>query len=270
MSMFPETMRTPRLRYERIDDAVDVFERYEWTRSSRDARERETRYVTTSPDPHPKATADALQDHGDAWEENEQAYWAIFLRPGEPDASGDPVEAGEGSRASDGRADGVRETGDRVHVGVASLDALWENRRVHTGVELYKPYWGRGYAGERARALLKVTFEVLDVEVASVAHFAGNENSRSQMEGWVEQYGGSEDGYFRNAVPRDDGDGEPWDLRSYVITAADYRDAGGAPAVELDPEDVPSATSEPTDFDRAGGRDEVDDGDSDGEGGASA
>ncbi|MFC6955411.1 GNAT family N-acetyltransferase [Halorubellus litoreus] len=253
MSLFPETMRTPRLRYERIDDAVDAFERYAWTREGREARERETRYVTTTPDPHPKATADALADHGDAWADAEQAYWAVFLRPGEPDASGDPVEPG-----------------DRVHVGVASMDALWENRRVHTGVELYRPYWGRGYAGERARALLKVTFEVLDVEVASVAHFAGNENSRSQMEGWVEHYAGSEDGYFRNAVPRDGGDSEPWDLRSYVITAADYRDAGGAPEVELDPEDVPKPTAEPTDLDRASGRDEVDDGDSDGDGGASA
>jgi ribosomal-protein-alanine N-acetyltransferase len=231
MTVFPETMRTQRLRYERLDDAVDAFERYAWTRASRDARERETKYVTTSPDPHPKATRDALDDYGEAFEDAETAHWAIFLRPGEPDADGDTVQAG-----------------DRVHVGVANLDALWDRRRVHTGVALYRPYWGRGYAGERARALLAVTFDVLDLDVASVAHFEGNENSKRQMEKWVERFGGTEDGVFRNWVPRDGGDAEPWDLRSYSITADDYRDAGGAPAVELDPETVPLATTEPTEL----------------------
>jgi RimJ/RimL family protein N-acetyltransferase len=233
MTMFPETMRTPRLRYERVDDALDAFERYEWTRESRDARERETRYVTETPDPHPRATRDALDRWGEAFDAGDGARWAIVLRPGEPDADGHPVEAG-----------------DRVHVGVASLDALWDRRRAHTGVALYRPYWGRGYAGERAPALLKVTFDVLDLEVASVAHFAGNENSKRQMETWVAAYGGTEDGYFRNWVPRDGGDGEPWNLRSYSITAADYRDAGGAPAAELDPGEVPAPTSEPTDIAR--------------------
>ncbi len=28
-TLFPETMRTPRLRYERVDDALDAFERYD-------------------------------------------------------------------------------------------------------------------------------------------------------------------------------------------------------------------------------------------------
>jgi ribosomal-protein-alanine N-acetyltransferase len=249
MTPFPEAMRTPRLRYERVDDAVDAFERYEWTRASRDARERETAHVTETPDPHPKATRDALAERGAAFEGAETAHWAIFLRPGEPDADGDPVEAGEAPRASDGRADGDPvDAGDSVHVGVATLDALWDRRRVHTGVALYEPYWGRGYAGERARALLAVTFDVLDLDVASVAHFEGNENSKRQMEKWVDEYGGREDGVFRNWVPRDGGDAEAWDLRSYSITAADYRDAGGAPAVELDPGDVPRATAEPTEL----------------------
>lgn len=229
MTLFPETMRTPRLRYERLDHAVDAFERYAWTRASRDARERETRFVTTTPDPHPKATSDTLSDLGDAWEASDRAYWAVFLRPGEPDAAGEPVSAG-----------------DRVHVGVASLDALWDRRRVHTGVELFQPFWGRGYASERAAALLKVTFDVLDLEVASVAHFVGNENSKRQMEKWVDRFDGTEDGSFRNWVPRDGGDSDPWDLRSYAITAADYHDAGGAPEVELEPGDVPVATDEPT------------------------
>jgi len=252
MTLFPETMRTPRLRFERLDTAVDAFERYEWTRASRDARERETRFVTETPDAHPKATRDSLDAAREAWADADRANWALFLRPGEPDADGDPVEAGEAPRASDSRADGVRETGDRVHVGVASVDPLWDRRRFHTGVALHRPYWGRGYAGERAPALLKVGFERLDLEIASVAHFAGNENSRSQMESWVERFDGREDGYFRNWVPRDGGDEEPWDLRSYSITAEDYREAGGAPEVELDPDGAPHPTSEPTDLGRAG------------------
>jgi ribosomal-protein-alanine N-acetyltransferase len=233
MTLFPETMRTPRLRYERLDDAVDAFDRYAWTRDGRDARERETAYVTQTPDPHPRATRDELAGAGDAWADAEGAKWAICLRPGEPDADGDPVAPGES-----------------VHVGVASLDALWDRRRVHTGVSLYRPYWGRGYAGERAPALLKVAFDVLDLDVASVAHFAGNENSQRQMETWVDRYGGTEDGYFRHWVPRDGGEAEPWDLRSYSITAADYHEHGGAPAVELEPDDVPEPTPEPTTLDR--------------------
>jgi RimJ/RimL family protein N-acetyltransferase len=261
MGVFPETIRTPRLHFERADEAVDAFERYEWTRASRPARERETRYVTASPHPHPKAASDELASMGERFEGGERASWAIFLRPGEPDADGEPVEAGGAPRASDGRADGVRETGDRVHVGVATLDVLWDRRRVHTGVSLYRPYWGRGYAGERARALLAVAFDVLDLEVASVAHFAGNENSRRQMEAWVERFGGREDGSFRNWVPRDGGEAEPWDLRSYSIAAADYRAAGGVTDVELDPEDVPKASPAPTDMGRASGDDADEGGD---------
>jgi RimJ/RimL family protein N-acetyltransferase len=240
MSLFPEAMRTPRLRFERVDDAVDAFERYEWTRASREARDRETAFVTTNPDPHPKATAGSLADAGEAFEDGERATWVVFLRPGEPDADGDPVEAG-----------------DRVHVGVAAIEPLWEKRRVHTSVELHRPYWGRGYAGERAAALLAVAFDRLDLEVASVAHFDGNENSKRQMEGWVDRYGGREDGYFRNWVPRDDGESEPWDLRAYSITAGDYRDAGGAPEVDLDPDDVPESTTDPTSIEA----DAIDDGD---------
>jgi len=235
MSVFPATMRTPRLRFERVDDAVDAFERYAWTSSSRDARERETRYVTASPHPHPKAASDELASMGEAFADGERANWAILLRPGEPDADGEPVDAGE-----------------RVHVGVATLDCLWDRRRVHTGVSLYEPYWGRGYAGERARALLRVAFDDLDLEVASVAHFAGNENSRRQMEGWVDRFGGREDGSFRNWVPREGGDREPWDLRSYSITAADYEAAGGAPDVELEPASVPEPPPAPTDVDDGG------------------
>jgi ribosomal-protein-alanine N-acetyltransferase len=231
MTLFPERMRTPRLRYERFDEAVDAFDRYEWTRASRDARDRETRFVTQTPDAHPRETVESLEDVSERWSAGEGAYWAIYLRPGEPDADGDPVGAG-----------------DRVHVGVASVDPLWENRRVHTGVALYRPYWGRGYAGERAPALLAVAFERLDLDVASVAHFEGNENSKRQMEQWVDRFDGTEDGYFRNWVPRDGGDSEPWDLRAYTITASDYRDAGGAPEVELDPDDVPLATDEPTEL----------------------
>jgi len=219
MGVFPETIRTPRLRYERADEAVDAFERYEWTRASRPARERETEYVRRPEDPHPRAAGEWLADRGRKFEDGERANWALFARPGERDADGEPVEAGE-----------------RVYVGTADLAVLWEPRRAYTGVVLHEPFWGRGYSGERADALLKAAFERLDLDVAAAAHVVGNENSRRAIEKWTARYGGAVGGEVRNWLPHD-GAGSPWDVREVVVAAADYRAAGGAPDAELEPDE---------------------------------
>jgi len=85
---------------------------------------------------------------------------------------------------------------------------------------LRKPFWGRGYSGERAMALMKLAFDRLDLEIFSPAHFDGNENSRRAIEKYVDRVGGRYEGVLRNWVP--DGD-EVHDLRRYSVSQEEWQ-----------------------------------------------
>ncbi|NHN41199.1 GNAT family N-acetyltransferase [Halorubellus sp. JP-L1] len=195
MDLFPDAFETERLRYERLDAAMDAFECYE--HMGTDEFERLSEHISKDRHHHPKDSLDYLEESAEKWREGDRANWAMFPRDG---------EGGAGEFA-----------------GVASLIPLWDRRTARLGVWLLEEYQGRGYAGERADALIALAFDRLDLELVAAGHTDANDASRKAIERYVERYGGEYEGVLRNWVVLDD---EPRDLHRYSISAAEYDEAG--------------------------------------------
>ena len=191
-TLFPERIETERLRLEPIHEAVDPLEYYEICAYDDDIDEV-TEYLTWNPPETPKATVDFVEQSAENWDDNETATYVIFLREGQEGAG--EIAGGTG------------------------LHLDWEKRTAVLGMWLRKRFWGRGYSGERAAALIEVAFDRLDLEVVGVSHMVGNENSRRVIERYVETHGGRHEGRLRNWVVRD---GEPVDCHRYTISRAEY------------------------------------------------
>jgi RimJ/RimL family protein N-acetyltransferase len=95
---------------------------------------------------------------------------------------------------------------------------------------LRERFWGRGYSGERAAALLALAFERLDLELVTVTHLVGNENSRRAIEKYVDRFDGRRVGCFRNQHVID---GEPKDIVRYEVAREDYAESGERPDCEF-------------------------------------
>jgi len=162
-------------------------------------------------DPHetPKDTHDFLVDVERQWDDREQATYAIFARDDDATAP-DPKDGNDANEAS----------GELV--GTTNLDFDWDRRSAELGIWLRKPFWGRGYSGERAAALLELAFDRLNLELVGASHRTGNERSRRAIEKYVERFGGQHDGVLRDFFPRD---GEVGDLHRYTISREQYRAA---------------------------------------------
>lgn len=190
----PETMRTERLRIERLcHDAVDLQE-YHRVCSSDEGIDDVTRYLSWDPHESIRQTRAYLDMVERQWENGESA--AYLLRPREP-------EDGAGELA-----------------GGAGITFDWPERTGTLGVWLRKRFWGRGYSGERAAAFLELAFDRLDLDTVAVQHRADNEKSRRAVEKYVERFGGTYDGRLRNWVVKS---GETYDQDRYTIQQAQYR-----------------------------------------------
>lgn len=200
MDLFPPRFETDRLRYERLDAAMDAFALYAYTGT--DEYERLTEHISKDRHHHPKDALDYLQESAEKWGDGDRANYAIFPKEGED---------GAGSFA-----------------GVASLIPLWDRRTARLGVWLLEDYHGRGYSGERADALIWLAFERLDLELVAAGHTDENEPSRKAIERYVERWGGRYEGLLRNWVVLDD---EPRDLHRYSISRDEY----DAAAVDAEP-----------------------------------
>lgn len=205
--MFPETIETDRLRLERLTrDAVDPLKAYEHYAKS-DTIEEETRYISWNPHETPKETWDAFSQFGERWEDREDAVYAIFPRDG---------EAGAGEFA-----------------GTAGLHLDWDKHAASLGIWLRKPFWGRGYSGERAAALFDLAFSRLDLELVSVSHLPGNDESKRAIEKYTDRFGGCYEGHLRNYLV--DADGAVHDAHRYSVSQEEWREsvAEDRPTVEF-------------------------------------
>jgi RimJ/RimL family protein N-acetyltransferase len=192
--LFPETIETERLRLRKFDrETVGIQDLYEVTGRSETVDE-ETRYLTLDPHDTPKEARDMIAGAEEQWTDAESAVYAVYPRDGE---------------------DGAGEL-----AGTTNLACLWDRREARPGIMLRKPFWGRGYSGERAMALMKLTFDRLDLEIFSAAHFDGNENSRRAIRKYVDRVGGRYEGVLRNWVP--DGD-EIHDLHRYTVSRGEWQ-----------------------------------------------
>lgn len=208
--VFPEAVVTDRLRLVReTDEYVDLRERY----GSLDAdtiSDEAVEYAGIRTFEHLGDAREYVERREDHWDDRKGVTYAI--RPG-------PSEHGAGELA-----------------GEAELSMDWTQRSGHLSCYLREPFWGRGYSGERAGALLALGFERFDLDVVRTCHAVGNENSRRAVEKYVERFGGDQTARTRNIGWLD---GEPCDLVHYSITRESYEDSGEHPIVEFHDEGEP-------------------------------
>ena len=192
--MFPDAIETERLRFERLSrDAVDPLELYEYTSRRSETIDAEVAYVTWDPHAIPKDTVEMLERAEDKWDDREAATYAIYL--------------------------GASEDGADEFAGTTSLFFEWDKRLAYSGIWLRRPYWGQGYAGERAAALFSLAFDRLDLEVVVAAHLDGNDKSKRAIEKYVDRFDGRYEGRLRNEIVVDD---EPQDLHRYSISREEW------------------------------------------------
>ena len=197
--MFPERIETDRLILERLcHETLDVFEFYAICSDADgpEAMDEVTRYMPWEPHQTLLESKEYIDGVEERWEEGEAAGYVVRPRDGEPGA-------GE-------------------YAGNAALHIDWDRRTGNLGTWLRKRFWGRGYSGERAGALMELAFERLDLELVSVSHHADNDQSRRAIEKYVEAHGGRCEGLLRNWLPHGD---EVSDEYRYTISQAEYRDA---------------------------------------------
>jgi RimJ/RimL family protein N-acetyltransferase len=204
--MLPEVIETERLRLEpRTPAYVDPLTVYEYCREDAPAIDEITRYVPWRPHPHPKASVEFLERGAKKREDHEAAAYAVRPKAGE---------------------DGAGEL-----AGFAGLGFDWEKDSAELGCWFRKPFWGRGYSGERALALAELGFEHLDFEVLTVSHSPGNDQSERAITKYVERMGGRREGVMRNAGVDSIEGGGGVDLVRYSISQQEYREADPEQAV---------------------------------------
>lgn len=192
--MFPELIDTDRLRLERIDRAITARQFYAAAGAGQtETIAEETTYVSWDPHEHLKESANVLTDFEQQWRAHEGASYVVIPREGEP---------GAGQLA-----------------GNTGLDPDWDRQRATLGIWLRKPFWGRGYSGERARALAELAFERLALELLAVNVQPDNSQSVRAIEKYVEAMGGLRGGALRNEVLTEDG---PRDACRYSISREEY------------------------------------------------
>ncbi len=204
-ALFPERIETDRLALEHLSTAtVDPLAYYEIC-SSDPGIEAATAYTPWDPHATPSETLEFLESREAAWENGASADYALRPAPGE---------------------DGAGEI-----AGACGLGIDWERRTGELGIWLRKRYWGRGYSGERADALLALAFGRLDLEAATVPVRADNEKSLRAVEKYVERFGGSRDCRLRNEWTATVED--PVDVVRFTITREAYDPAAAQTTVEI-------------------------------------
>ena len=192
--LFPERIDTDRLALEALStDTVDPLTYYEHA-SAGDADEVTT-HLPWEPHDHPKESRNDLRDAEEAFEAGEHARYVVRPKDGE---------------------DGAGE-----FAGTTGIYPKWDRRTATFGIWLRPEFWGRGYSGERAAAMVELAFDRLDLDVVAVAHMDGNEKSRRAVEKYVERFGGQHEGLLRNFQANDDG--TVVDMHRYTITKEQYR-----------------------------------------------
>lgn len=195
--LFPAAVETSRLRLERAGhDAVDVHELYRIA-SADDGIDEVTEHAPWSPHDHPRETKEFLDECEKRFREGESAEYVIRPRDG---------EGGAGEFA-----------------GMCGLRCEWDRDRAELGIWLRKRFWGRGYSGERARALMRLAFDRLDFGIVTVGVAAENERSRRAVERYVASAGGRFEGVVRNGLAFFDG--EIRDEARYSVSRTEWRES---------------------------------------------
>ncbi|MFW5939731.1 MAG: GNAT family N-acetyltransferase [Halolamina sp.] len=202
-SLFPETVETDRLRLVRVDaDDAGALDLYEHWRAGASDIDETTAQVSWDPYDNPGRVAETLERAAGRVADGDGPMYLVRPREG---------EAGAGEIA-----------------GTAGLFTDWDRQLGVFGVWLRKPFWGRGYSGERADAMLELAFDRLDLGLVRVSHLPENGNSERAITKYVDRHGGRRAGRFRNRLCFEDG--SIHDAVTYSISQSEWRDADGAEA----------------------------------------
>lgn len=199
MALFPREMETERLRYRYVHpdaDHVDAIDWYDYHREGSAGIEEATRHLTWDPHKTPRETHDFIAHCGEQFDETEGVTYAMYPQAGE-DGSGE-------------------------FAGTAGLAVDWERRIGTFGVWLRKPFWGRGYSGERAARMMELAFDRLDLDLVAVEHLPGNEKSRRAIEKYIQRFGGRREGVIRNKTVTNDGTVS--DSVRYSVSQTEWRE----------------------------------------------
>lgn len=196
--LFPDRIETERLALEAATtETLDPLALYEHVREGAPHIDEITEYLTWTPHETPNETAEFLEQVTEDREAGEGATYAVRPRDSEDDA---------GELA-----------------GFTGITTDWDAQTATFGVWLREPFWGRGYSGERAGALMGVAFERLDLDTVVVAVQRGNEKSRAAVSRYIDAHGGHREGLLRNFVTN--ADGSAVDAHRYTVAQAEYREA---------------------------------------------
>lgn len=199
--LLPETIRTDRLRLERLEaENPGALTLYEHLGHRAPDIEETTRYVTWDPHQTPFEAHQFRTRAEEKWEDVRGASYLVRPREGE---------------------DGAGEV-----AGTTGVWLYWEKRTATLGIWLRKPFWGRGYSGERADAVLDLAFDRLGLELVRVGHLPENEQSAGAIRKYVDRYGGRKEGTVRNHVTLPSGG--PRDVVYYSISRDEWRAADAA------------------------------------------
>jgi RimJ/RimL family protein N-acetyltransferase len=195
MALFPTELESERLRYEHLNpEAFDPMELYQHVQAGAPHIDEITEYVTWDPHEHPRQTHDWVRQQGEAFENGDGVTYVVRPKDGE--------HAGE-------------------FAGLSGLGIDWDRQTAELGIWLRKPFWGRGYSGERAGRLLELAFDHLDLEVVTVSHDPENDKSRKAIQAYVDRFGGQKEGRLRNDIVMN---GEPRDSIRYSIAAEEWKE----------------------------------------------
>jgi RimJ/RimL family protein N-acetyltransferase len=191
--LFPERIETDRLVLEALStDTVDPLAYYE--HASAESVGEVTTYLPWDPHDHPRESLGDLHDAEEAFEAGDHARYVVRPKDGE---------------------DGAGE-----FAGTTGIYPKWDRRTATFGIWLRPEFWGRGYSGERAAAMIGLAFDRLHLDLVAVSHVDGNEQSRRAVEKYVDRFGGQHEGMLRNWQVNDDG--SVVDMHRYTITREQY------------------------------------------------
>jgi RimJ/RimL family protein N-acetyltransferase len=194
--VFPTAIETDRLRLKQLcRDDVPVREYYDAFSHRRPAVEEETRYLPWDPLESMGEAAERLDHFEQQWDDRERAEYLLRPKDGE---------------------DGAGEI-----AGTAGLICEWDKDLAMLAIWLRKPFWGRGYSGERADALLELAFDHLDVGMVAIPLHRDNEKSYSAVERYVERHEGRYEGLLRHHAGRYD---EPVDHHRFSVSREEWAD----------------------------------------------
>lgn len=195
--VFPTTIRTERLRLERLTyDVIGVKELYELYSSLTD----ETQFVRFTPYTSRIEAKEFLESSIDDFDAGDSAGYAMFIR-------------------EDVDIDGVT-CDSETFIGTAGFSPDWEAEIAESGIFLLEEYWGHGFSTERGLAMVELAFEEYDFEYWISRCHPDNTGSKGAIEKYVVDSGGRLVGCLPNQVQY--APGEYDDTLVFVLSKDEY------------------------------------------------